>query len=121
MADRRSRQRLYKAMPMPTPATGPRSATAGFEENMPIDQARIDPMRNHPTTPIQRTPMAIFRESSLAADEWDGFEAAGSTGTDCPPVHAGPAALTVGREDVGLVAHRVQLSFAWRLDFGVKP
>jgi len=65
--------------------------------------------------------MAIFRESSLAAEEWDGFGSAESTGTDCPHVHDEPVALTAGLEDVGLVAHRVQLSFACRLDFGVKP
>ena len=36
-------------------------------------------------------------------------------------VHDGPVDLITGLEDVGLVAHRVQLSFACRLDFGVKP
>lgn len=88
---------------------------------MPIDQARIEPMTTHPTTPIQTTPMAIFRERSLVAEECDGFGATGSTGTDCPLVHDGPVGLIAGLEDVGLVAHLVQLSLACSLDYRVKP
>ena len=74
-------------------------------------------MTKPPTTPIQTTPMAIFSESSLAAEEFDGFGATGSTGTDCPLVHDGPVGLIAGLEDVGLVAHRVHHSFACSLDY----
>ena len=67
-------------------------------------------MTKPPTTPIQTTPMAIFRERSLAAEECDGFGATGSTGTDCPLVHDGPVGLIAG------LADRIELRIGPALD-----